>query len=99
VEKLEALRTTVSDSLKAKDTNKADDAVHEVGHVLEDIPELAKEAVDEAQHADLKKDVEELFDHFEKLDDEIHSGKEVSYDAVGEKIDAAIERLHARIKK
>ncbi len=86
------------DSLKAGDRDKGDEAVHEIGHVLDNIEHLAEHAeLSAEQKADVKKDVEELFGHFDKIDQAFHGDKdqEVPYDEHAEAIDAAIERLHS----
>ncbi len=97
VAELESLRDTLRDSLKAGDRDKGDVAVHEFGHVLDSLPKLAEAAkLSVEKQADVKKDVEELFEHFEKIDEAFHGDKDqpVPYDEHAEKIDAAIERLH-----
>jgi hypothetical protein len=98
VAKVEAARNAIRDDLAAGEKSKADGHLHELGHVLEGIPELAKEFTED-QRAEVKKDVEELMDEFGKLDEQIHGEKEVTYDAFSAKIDAAVERLHGRVAK
>jgi hypothetical protein len=98
VAKVEAARDAIRDGLAAGEKSKADGQLHELGHVLEGIPGLAKDLT-EAEQADVQKDVNELMDEFGKLDEQIHGEKEVTYDAFSEKIDAAIERLHSRVAK
>lgn len=100
VEKVEAARDTIRDSLAAGEKDKADGALHELGHVLEAVPGLAKESALSVEDQEaVKKDVEELFDLFGKLDEQIHGNLEVTYDAFAEKIDGAVTRLHERIEK
>ncbi|MEX2114942.1 MAG: hypothetical protein WD845_17245 [Pirellulales bacterium] len=102
VAELETLRDTLRDSLKAGERDKGDVAVHEFGHVLDSLPKLAATAkLTVEQQADVKKDVEELFEHFEKIDEAFHGDKDqvVPYDEHAEKIDAAIERLHGQVAK
>jgi hypothetical protein len=97
VEELEGLRDTLRDSLKAGDREKGDAAVHEIGHVLDNLEGLAKRAELSAEkQVDVKKDVEALFVHFDKIDEAFHASddQEVPYDEHAEDIDAAIERLH-----
>ena len=99
VEKVEAARDTIRDSLAAGDKDKADGALHALGHVLERIPELAKEAALSAEHQEAaKKDADELFDLFGKLDEQIHGDLEITYATFAEKIDAAVTRLYERIE-
>lgn len=100
VEKVQQLRTAVRDNLAAKEKGKADDAVHEVGHVLEDLPKLAESAslAPEAL-SEVKKATDELLDLFGKIDEQIHADKEPNYDEVSAKIDAAVEQLQAKVAK
>ncbi len=99
VEKVVAARDTIRDNLAAGEKDKADAALHELGHVLERIPALIKESTlsDEEKEA-AKKDIDELFEQFDKLDEQIHGDLEITYDAFAEKIDAAVSRLHERIE-
>ena len=100
VEKVEGLETEMREALANGDTEKADDALHEIGHVLEHVAELSKDASLSADEQDeVKKDVAELFDHFGVLDEKIHGEEEFTYDEYSEKIHAAIERLHQRAAK
>jgi hypothetical protein len=100
VGKLQALRTTMSEGFAKGEKDKADVAVHEVGHVLERVEELVKEStLTDEQKAEAKKDIDELFDHFGQIDERIHADKDVAYDEFSTKIDAAIERLHERTPK
>lgn len=98
VEKIKQLRNAVRDHLAAKETGKADEAVHEVGHVLEDLPKLAEAHTAEDQ-AEVKKAGEELLDLFGKIDEQLHADKEPNYDEVSAKIDAAVEKLHEKLPK
>jgi chromosome segregation ATPase len=83
------------EALEKGEKDKADDALHEIGHVLEHVDELAEKAsLSEAQRDDVKKDVEELLDHFSAIDEKIHGDEQVAHDELSEKIHAAIERLH-----
>jgi len=100
ITKLQALRDTTRDALSKGETEKADSAVHEVGHILEELPKLAKEGTfSDADQAEIKKDADELFAEFDKLDVQIHGDKKTTYDAFATAIDAALERLQARVPK
>jgi len=98
VEKVKELRNAVRDHLAAKETGKADEAVHEVGHVLEDLPKLAETHTAEDQ-AEVKQASEELLDLFGKIDEQLHADKEPNYDEVSAKIDAAVEKLQGKLPK
>jgi len=99
VEKVVAARDTIRDNLAAGDKDKADTALHELGHVLERFPALIKESTlsDEEKEA-ASKDVDELFEQFDKLDEQIHGETEITYEAFSEKIDTAVSRLHDRVE-
>ena len=99
VTKLAELRTEVRDSLKANAKDKADDAVHALGHVLERIPGLAEaSSMSDEALADVKESVELLLDFFAKIDDELHGGTASSYEDLSDKIDGLINRLKQRVK-
>jgi hypothetical protein len=96
VTELETLNATLRDSLQAGERDKGDVAVHEFGHVLDELPKLAESAsLSAEQQADVKKTVEELFGHFEKIDEAFHADKDtpVPYDEHADAINAAIEKL------
>lgn len=96
VTELEALNTTLRDSLKAGERDKGDVAVHEVGHVLDGLSKLAEAAsLSAEQQEEVKKTVDELNEHFGKIDEAFHAGSDtpVPYDEHAEAIGAAIEKL------
>ncbi len=80
---------------KAFTSNKPDDAhhsLHDVGHLLECIPELAKDLSEEKKEV-VKKSAKELFECFGALDDAMHGGTDTPYSKVGERITAALAGL------
>ena len=80
---------------KAFTSNKPDDAhhsLHDVGHLLECIPDLAKDLSDEKKEV-VKKSVADLFECFGALDDAMHGGTDTPYTKVGERITAALAGL------
>jgi hypothetical protein len=95
VEMIEASRDKIRETLAAGETEKADGALHELGHTLEHVGELTSDFSDEVR-SEIKKDVDELLDLYGTIDEQIHGEKKVTYDAVSEKIDAAVKRLHDR---
>jgi hypothetical protein len=99
VQKVDALCGATKDAFAAKDMEKADIPVHKLGHVLEDIPELAaKESLSAEDQEAIKKAVEELFDCFGKIDDKLHGNEGKSYDEVAARIDAALQTLRSKLK-
>lgn len=99
VKMIEDLDAEVKEHFAANEAKKADDHVHELGHILdEDIKPLIdkSELADDAK-AEVKQAVDELFDSFMKLDDTIHSGKGPSYDELSEKITAGLATLRKHV--
>jgi len=95
VELIESARDTIRDKLAAGETDKADEALHALGHTLEHVGELTGDYTDDVR-SEIKKDVEDLLDLFGNVDEQIHAKQDVTYDAWSEKIDAIVERLHNR---
>ena len=94
---LTELRDTVRDAFAKEDGEAAHGPLHDVGHILEEVSELAGEAhlSDEAK-ATIESNVETLLDAFGAVDKSMHSEDEGSdYSDVSEKIDAAITAITA----
>ncbi|MCP4787837.1 MAG: hypothetical protein GY903_02335 [Fuerstiella sp.] len=94
---LTELRDTVRDAFAKEDGEAAHGPLHDVGHVLEEVSELAGDAhlSDEAK-ATIESNVEILLDAFGAVDKGMHSEDEGSaYSDVSEKIDAAIAAINA----
>ena len=94
---LTELRNTVRDAFAKDDGEAAHGSLHDVGHVLEEVSELAGEAQlsDEAK-ATIESNVETLLDAFGAVDKSMHSEDEGSaYSEVSEKIDTAIAAITA----
>ena len=80
---------------KAFTSNKPDDAhhsLHDVGHLLECVPELAKDLSEEKKEV-VKKSVAELFECFGALDEAMHGGTGSPYSKVADRITAAMAGL------
>jgi len=93
---LTKLRDTIRDGFAKNDIDAAHDPLHEVGHVLEEIPELAeKEKLPAEAITIIKASVEELFDAFGAVDKGMHGGESVKYSDVSGKIDAAVTAITA----
>jgi hypothetical protein len=94
---LTELRDTVRDAFAKEDGDAAHGPLHDVGHLLEEVSELADEAdlSDEAT-ATIESNIETLLDAFGAVDKSMHSEDEgSSYSEVSEKIDAAIAAITA----
>ena len=96
---LEAICAHVRESLGAGDREKADDKVHMVGHLLEDLQELVADSNPAAEaEAAAKKALEEIFDCFDKMDTALHAAdeevaKKLDYAEHAPRIEAAIAKL------
>lgn len=100
VTELAELRDKVREAFAKKETQQADELVHDVGHLLEEVGELAeKEKLPPADVLAIKSVVSELAGHFEEVDKQLHGEKGKSYDEVAKAVDAAIAKLTERVKK
>lgn len=91
---LTGLRDQIRDAFAKGDALAADPAVHEIGHALEDVSELAKGAsLSEEDQVAVGVAVEKLLDAYGAIDEKIHSSEEVKYDEVAGEIDSAMETL------
>jgi hypothetical protein len=90
----------VKDKLAAGAADEADDAVHDLGHLLEDLQGLVrKEEIPAEAKASATKAIDELFECFDKLDTALHAEpgagdapKDV-HASIAERIEAAIGAL------
>ncbi len=92
-------KETIQKAFEAGDPESAHDPLHEIGHTLELIPEMAAkvESLGEEGQAAVKTAVDDLFDGFTALDEVMHGGKEISYADVGTKIDDALAVLKEKL--
>lgn len=103
---IKKLLASIDDHLTAGRNAAVDDAVHMLGHGLEDLQVLLpKESLAEDARAAVKRGVNELFDCFDELDTALHAepGKAEPPAAVraalAPRIDAAVERIEAALRK
>lgn len=95
-----ALRDTVRDAFAAKDIDKAHGPLHDVGHLLEALPELfAKISTVESDRETVKKAIDQLFDQFGKVDAKLHGEAGASYEEVSKEIDASLEKLQQLVPR
>lgn len=104
VAQLQATVAAVKDHLAVGATDAADDAVHALGHLIEDAHGLlAKEKLGDDAKATASKALDELFECFDKLDTAIHAPEGKSQPAaevhasLAERIDAAIKSLQSTL--
>ena len=93
---VEELYAEMKAAFAEDDLEKADGPLHEIGHVLEALPELAaKESLPEADQEQIKTAAEALLDRYGEVDERIHGGEGKSYDDVAAQVDEAIATLKA----
>jgi hypothetical protein len=94
VAELNGLATSIKDAFIANDEDKAHDPLHDVGHILGEIPALAdKESISDEDKAAIKSAVEDLFEGFGALDDKMHGGEGATYEEVADQIEQAMVTL------
>jgi ribosomal protein L17 len=99
VAELEAMHKTIADAFTKGDISAADEPIHEVGHVLEELVAMAKkESMDETAIAAISAAVESLFDAFAQIDEKIHGGEGATYDQVKAEIEAGFKVLNQYVK-
>jgi uncharacterized protein YukE len=80
----EAIKTAYTQG----EAEKAHEPLHQVGSVLEALPELGQQAGLAATDLEkLKQSVEKMFEAYGNIDDAVHQGKEADYQAVAEQVD------------
>ena len=102
VAELDRLAAVVRGGLEKGVREEADSAVHEFGHLVEDVEPLAKEAkLPEGVEATVVKAGSDLFDAFDKLDQAIHGSGDVAEAWKGQAaaIDAALKTLKDAVAK
>jgi hypothetical protein len=98
VAELDTMRSQISAAFAASDMEAADGPIHEVGHVLEEVVELAqKQGLDADAVAEINAAVEKLFDAFGRVDDKIHGGEGAEYSEVEADVDAAFATLRKHV--
>ncbi|MFN9639388.1 MAG: hypothetical protein ACK56W_05135 [Pirellula sp.] len=72
----------------------AHDELHDIGHFLESLPELAKKAaLDTSSQEVMNKAAKSLFEVMGKIDELLHDGKEVKFDEFKSDMDAGLSEL------
>lgn len=102
VAELEKIAAAVRGGMEENVREKADAPVHEFGHLLEDLPALAKEAkLPEEVEAAVVKAGEDLFDAFDKLDGAIHGSGDIqpAWAEQSARIEAGLKTLKDAVAK
>jgi hypothetical protein len=101
ITEIKELRETVQNAFAAGTGADADGSLHEIGHLLEDLPRLARDAgLDRDQVIAVRETSDRVFDAYGELDTAIHSGEEIPdgiYEGVAETIDSGISELEAKL--
>jgi hypothetical protein len=101
---LESMWGHVHAALKSGERDEADDKVHSVGHLLEDLHGLlAKEKPLAEAEAAGKKAIDEVFACFDTIDTALHGAEEdfkkIDIEEIKPRIEAAIAKLKECVKK
>ncbi|MEM8736246.1 MAG: hypothetical protein AAGG44_18595 [Planctomycetota bacterium] len=95
-----SMKSNICKAFANKTPDDAHDELHEVGHLLEEMPSLAAkvEGISKEQLAKVEAAVEELFDGFSELDGTLHGGADVDVAALEKQLTDAIGALEAVTK-
>ncbi len=100
VKELEGICGKVKAAYEKNDADAADEPLHDVGHTLEEIKELAKTSkLDAAGKAEVEAAANNLLDAFGALHDGMHGGTAgKKYADVADAIDSALKTLNEKAK-
>lgn len=94
LEKSVAATQKIYDAGNGGKVEDAHDELHDIGHFLEALPELAKKAaLDTASQEAINKASKSLFEVMGKIDELLHDGKEVKFDDFKADMDAGLSEL------
>ncbi len=98
VAELEEMNKTIASAFANNDVDAAHDPLHEVGHVLDILPGLAKkQGLDGKAVSAISSAVETLFDAFGRVDEKFHGGEGATYDEVKADVDSSMEVLRKHL--
>ena len=96
VEEVGKMSASIADAYGKDDPNLAHDALHDIGHYLEALPELAKKAeLSEEDQESVKTSAESLMDAFGALDEVLHGLEGKPYDEVESEITSNMKTLRS----
>lgn len=100
LQNVETMKITICKAFADGTPENAHDLLHDVGHSLEKLPELAakKSELTSDQLSKVNSAVEELFDGFGQLDDTMHGGEEVDIDELDKRLTKALSDLKEAVK-
>jgi hypothetical protein len=94
VQELTKLQGEIKAAFAAEKGADADSAVHEIGHLLEDLEGMVgKTITDPAAKTEVIQSIQALFEAFGKIDAKLHGGAGASYAEVSEQIESAMAIL------
>jgi len=95
LKKVEEAKEKICKAFEQGTPDEAHDALHQVGHMLEELPQLATQGRELSTDTVTQIDqaVESLFDGFGKLDDTLHGGAEVELDKINQQLTQALVNL------
>ena len=97
VTELDSLRLAIRDAMAGNNMDAAHDAVHEVGHILEELPALAAKETAAADDS-VKPAIDKLYECFDQIDQKLEGGTGKTYDEVAEPIEVAMATLRSKLK-
>ena len=99
VAQLTEVSATIKTAFAKDDAEAAHGPLHDVGHLLEQFPELiAKSSLDEAGKAEATAAFESLFKSFGDVDAAMHGEDGKKYSDVSDAIDASLKTLADKVK-
>lgn len=100
VAELEEMNKAIAAAFAANDIDAAHDPLHEIGHVLDELPTLAKkQALSDEAVAAIGAAVEKLLNAFGKVDEQFHGQEGATYDEVKADVDANMRVLRQHLPK
>lgn len=89
------MNETIRQAFAASDVDGAHAPLHTIGHILDDVAELAEKAeMTDEQRQSVKAAVETLFDEFGSVDATMHGAEGKTYDEASTQIDASLAVLN-----
>lgn len=98
MKELEELHSAIQTAFEANDLEQADGPVHAIGHLLEELPELAaKESGAEDAGQKVEQAVDALMESFGAIDERLHGGESAgkAYEDVANEIEESFKALKA----
>lgn len=98
VAEIETLRSAIRDAFVAGNPHEADSQLHEIGHILKELPGLASDSdMPKPDWNEVVAASNTLFDRFSKIDEKVHGGEGLTYSDAEADIDQAIEALKTKV--